>query len=114
MEPIKIKVLKDFSPTPGPRYVKEGANSGELFRQNILFPAFQKALQEGRKVIVDLDGAKGYGTSFLEESFGGLIRVEKMDYKTVKDNLEIISDEQSFLKDDIYKYLEDAAQKPKR
>jgi hypothetical protein len=37
-----------------------------------------------------------------------------MDYKTVKDNLEIISDEQSFLKDDIYKYLEDAAQKPKR
>lgn len=108
MESIEVKIARDYSPTPGPRYIKEGDNSGELFRQQILFPAFKKALEEKRKIKVDLDGTAGYGTSFLEESFGGLIRVENMDNKTIINNLEIISNEEEFLKDDIEFYLKDA------
>lgn len=108
MQKIEIKIARNYTPTPGPRYIKEGENSGELFRQEILFPAFKKALLEKKVLLVDLDGTAGYGTSFLEESFGGLIRVENMNYKNIIDNLEIISNEEEFLKDDIYHYLKDA------
>ena len=112
MESIKIKISRDFSSTPGPRYIKESDidNSGESFRQKVLYPKFQQALAENKKLIVDLDGTAGYGTSFLEESFGGLIRIEKMSYEIIMNNLEIVSNEEEFLKEDIINYLKDAAQ----
>ena len=31
-------------------------------------------MNAGEKVVISLDGARGYGSSFLEESFGGLTR----------------------------------------
>lgn len=113
MESIEIKISRDFTPTPGPRYIRESDidNSGESFRKKILFPTFISALERNKKLVVDLDGTAGYGTSFLEESFGGLIRIEKMEYQTIIDNLEIISNEEEFLNDDIQQYLKDAAQK---
>ena len=112
MESIEIKISRDFTPTPGPRYIRESDidNSGESFRQKILYPTFKQALDAKKKLIVDLDGTAGYGTSFLEESFGGLIRVEKMEYKTIVNNLELISKEEDFLIDDIQHYLKDAEQ----
>jgi hypothetical protein len=30
------------------------------------------------KVIVQLDGTLGYGSSFLEEAFGGLVRIKQL------------------------------------
>lgn len=114
MDPIKIKIAKDFSLTPGPRYIKEGLNSGELFRNEILFPMLKKAIEEDIKIVVDLDGTAGYGTSFLEEAFGGLIREEKMDYNLISSKIEIISNEEDFLIDDIKQYLKDAAKKSNR
>jgi hypothetical protein len=48
------------------------------------------------KVVIILDGAEGYATSFLEEAFGGLARkfgvqrcVEKLEFVSKKDNLLI-------------------------
>lgn len=111
MESIKIKIATDFTTTPGPRYEKEGDWSGELFRRNTLYPAFKKALDECKKLIVDLDGTAGYGTSFLEEAFGGLIREEKIKYEDIIKNLDIISFEEKYLIDDIKHYLEDASKK---
>jgi hypothetical protein len=108
MESISLKIARDYSPNPGPRYIKEGENSGELFRQTKLLPAFKQAVSDNKKLIVDLDGTAGYGTSFLEESFGGLIREENISYETIVRTLEIISDEEEFLKDDINHYLKDA------
>ncbi len=108
MESIKIKIAKDFSDSPGPRYIDEGKFSGEMFRIELLLKVFQKAIAENKKVIVDLDGTYGYGTSFLEESFGGLIRNENVNYNEIINRLEIISTEEDYLKDDVYKYLEDA------
>lgn len=108
MQSIEIKIARDFSTTPGPRYIKEGENSGELFRQSKLLPAFKKAIAENKKLIIDLDGTAGYGTSFLEESFGGLIRIENIKYKEIIDNLEFVSNEEEFLKEDILFYLKDA------
>ena len=114
MESIEIKIARDFIPTPSPRYIREGDFSGELFRQKILFPEFNKAFAQGKKIIVDLDGTAGYGTSFLEESFGGLIREEKLEYERIISNLELISNEEEYLIDDIKGYLKDAGKETKK
>ena len=66
----KINVSRDFSKYPGPRYASLGKSSGEVFRDQKLIPA----LESNEKVVVELDGTAGYGSSFLEEAFGGTIR----------------------------------------
>lgn len=102
-----ISIATDFSPILGSRYKKEGPFSGEEFRETVLKPRFDKALAEKKKLTVNLDGTFGYGTSFLEEAFGGLARIHKSS-KVVLDNIEIISTEESYLKDDVIEYIEKA------
>lgn len=108
MESININIAKDFTDTPGPRYDHEGKFSGEKFRKEVLEPDVRKALSEGKKIKVDLDHTAGYGTSFLEEAFGGLIRNDKIDYNSLKESLIIKSDEEEYLIDDILEYLKEA------
>jgi STAS-like domain of unknown function (DUF4325) len=69
-----ISIAAQFSRYPGPRYRKDGPFSGEEFREEFLAPALQNAGKTGSLVIVTLDGVAGYGSSFLEEAFGGLVR----------------------------------------
>lgn len=109
MGTIKIKISKEFSEAPGPRYVIEGGASGELFRKSVLSPKFREALAGSHKLVIDLDGTAGYGTSFLEESFGGLIREEGFSMEDIIKTIEIISVEEPYLKDDIHEYLTKAA-----
>jgi hypothetical protein len=111
MDAVTFKIARDFSPTPGPRYIHEGINSGELLRTSKFFDLFSNAIKENKKVIIDLDGTAGYGTSFLEEIFGGLIREQHLDYNEIIKRLTIISTEEPYLKDDIFHYLSDAHQK---
>ncbi len=103
-----IKIAKDFSYAPGPRYIREGKNSGELFRRELLAPAIRKAISRKEKLTVDLDGTAGYGRSFLEEAFGGLIREDKLDYQTIVDALVVVSSEQPILKEKINAHLKKA------
>jgi hypothetical protein len=70
MESKVISIAKDFSPSPAGRYREDGPFPGEAFRDDFLIPA----LRHHDIVLVDLDGASGFGSSFLEEAFGGLIR----------------------------------------
>ena len=71
LETIEIRVAADFSRTPAGRYRTDGPWSGEAFREDHLAPALRGGNQ---KVIVYLDDVEGYGSSFLEEAFGGLVR----------------------------------------
>ncbi len=64
----------DYAPAPGGRFARDGEYSGEWFRDKILVPALKQAVEGDKTVSVDLDGAAGYSSSFLEEAFGGLIR----------------------------------------
>ncbi|MHA4737779.1 STAS-like domain-containing protein [Dyadobacter sp. MSC1_007] len=105
-----LKIAKDFTRTPGPRYIKEGRFSGEQFRESFLKPAIEHAINGSYRLLVDLDGTAGYGTSFLEESFGGLIREDKLDYEQIIKHIVLSSFEEEYLKDDIAEYLRDAHQ----
>lgn len=68
---VTIKVAEQFSRFPAGRFITDGPFSGELFRRKFLEPA----LQSTGEIVVEMDGARGYGSSFLEEAFGGLVRV---------------------------------------
>ncbi len=65
-----IDIGKDFSRFPAGRFLSDGPNNGEKFQINFLIPVMKK----DEPVIIELDNTAGYGSSFLEEAFGGLIR----------------------------------------
>lgn len=65
-----INIATQFSRYPAGRYLADGPYSGESFRENWLIPA----LNSEEEVTIEFDGTRGYGSSFLEEAFGGLVR----------------------------------------
>lgn len=105
---IIVSILKDFSRIPGPRYVSEGKFSGEQFRKEVLVLKVKAAMESGSEILIDLDGVSGYGTSFLEESFGGLIREEHIPYEFLKSKLKLKSEEDPDYIDEIWDDIENA------
>lgn len=103
-----IKISRDFSRTPGPRYIREGPYSGQAFRESLLRRAVRNAIASNETLEVDLDGVAGYGRSFLEESFGGLIREDHIPYDAIMKVLQIKSNEQPSQKTRVLSYLQAA------
>ena len=102
---ITINIANGYTKTPGGRFKSEGDFSGEDFRDSILIPKYLEAVKQNQLLCINLDGGYGYGSSFLEEAFGGLVRkINKVDISVIN----IISDEEPQLKLDIMKYLKDA------
>lgn len=79
-----ISIAKDFSVTPIGRYNDDSDYNGTKFRETVL----RKALSEG-SVEVDLDGVEGFGSSFLEEAFGGLVRKGYFSAEVLHQRLKI-------------------------
>ena len=103
-----LSIASDFAMAPGPRYREEGEHSGEQFRMEVLAPAVKEAIQKQSKLQIDLDGTFGYGTSFLEEAFGGLIRLNNYKLADLKRIITFKSDEEPELIEEIQSYMEDA------
>lgn len=74
MEAVEINVARDFGEKLGGRSKKLGPNSGESFYEEVLEPNYTLAEANNTKLHIYLDGTKGYGSSFLDESFGELYR----------------------------------------
>ena len=106
MGTINVNVAKDFSRTPGSRYIKEGDFSGESFIKDFFESIFDEAIASNNSITINLDGTLGYGTSFLEEVFGGLTR--KYGKDLVVKTLNFISNEEPYLIDDIMEYIDEA------
>lgn len=101
-----IKIAKDYSDTPLGRFPDDGKFNGTTFRDGYLRPALEK----GGKVIVDIDDVEGYGSSFLEEAFGGLVRNGYFSAADLQKNLEIAYKHPDFkmYHDLIWKYIKEA------
>jgi len=67
---VTVRIASDFSRHPAGRFVSDGPFSGEAFRRKFLEPNLGKS----EAIVIEMDGARGYGSSFLEEAFGGLVR----------------------------------------
>ena len=85
-----VNVARDFSKYPAGRYVEDGPASGQAFREKFLLPA----LHEKKTLSIELDGTRGYGSSFLEEAFGGAVRVG-FTPTVVRQTFELKSEDQS-------------------
>lgn len=100
---IAINVATDFTRFPSGRYARNGSTSGEGFRKKCL----EEPLLRGEQVVVDLDGTVGYGSSFLEEAFGGLVRSLRLSSEVVLHRVALKSADPS-LEDEIRQYILDA------
>lgn len=96
-----INIAKDFSEEPIGRFPADSDFNGEKFREKYLVPA----LSNYDKVIIELDGTEGYGSSFLDEAFGGLVRVNKLSKEELLNRLELISIEDESLITEIRDYI---------
>lgn len=105
-ELVTINVAKDFSRTPGGRYIAHGPASGEEFRQKLLIPN----LQAERYLVVELDGAWGYPASFLEEAFGGVVREMNWSAKEFFKHIRVVGTGAfSMYVKDVEEYVKEAA-----
>lgn len=102
-----LTVATDFARSPSGRYLSDGPNSGERFREDFLYPAL---LKEDVKVI--LDGVLTLGSSFLDEAFGGLVRAKGMKPQEIRKKLTISSEIDTYV-DRIWSYIEDPRNKAK-
>ena len=98
MNEVRINIANDFSKYPAGRFKEDGEFSAERFRDDLLIPK----MQEYDLIIVCFDGTAPYGSSFLEEAFGGLIR-KGMDIK----KLELESKDSLLIKE-IQTYMDKA------
>lgn len=101
---MRINVGKDFSTEPAGRFRTDGPFSGEAFRDDILLPAIRKS----EKTVIELDDTEGYGSSFLEEAFGGLVRIHKMSAAYILARIKFVTIEK-LLKAEIEHYIKSAA-----
>lgn len=88
---MRLDVASQFTRRLGPRYISQSErhDTGEEFRDRLLLPALRNCIQNKEELIVVFDGCSGAGVSFLEESFGGLIRAG-VAYQDIKEWLRIV------------------------
>lgn len=101
----RIAIAEAFSPYPAGRFRVDGPFSGEQFRDDVLVPALRK----GGTVEVSLDGTLGYGSSFLEEAFGGLVRECGFALRELEARLLLTSASDPSLVKEAWQYIRDAA-----
>lgn len=104
MSMTQINVSKDFSEYPAGRYRDDGEFSGEVFREDLLLPM----LKNFDVVEINLDGSMGYGSSFLEEAFGGLVRLGKFTRDALHQKLKFKYKEDPIVIDEIWQYIDSA------
>jgi len=106
MKERKYSIAESYTKKPGPRYKWQGNKSGEDFLETVLLDLFEDCVGAHEKLVINLDKTVGYGSSFLEESFGGLVRIKNRDL--VNKHLSFISKEEDFLIEEIQGYINDA------
>lgn len=94
----RINFASDFTDMPIGRYREDGNCSGEVFREEHLLPALR--LYGDDEVIINVDGVYGMGGSFVEEAFGGLIRLHGYDAFELMDRIVIEGSE--YLEEEIF------------
>jgi hypothetical protein len=100
---MKLSVARAFSEFPAGRHPDDGPYSGERFREEFLVPNLKS---DDSILEVDLDGTMGYGSSFLEEAFGGLVREHRLDLKTLNKRLKL-KDSRKIYEKIIWQYIRD-------
>ncbi|WP_158089090.1 STAS-like domain-containing protein [Cognaticolwellia mytili] len=111
---INIDIARDFSEKPFGRFQfatdqhpSDGKWTGDRFRNEQLLPVFRESKDKIEVLLDNVD--RGFGSSFFDEAFGGLIRAG-IPFQEIKDRLFIITNDESYY-DEIWEYITEAHQK---
>ncbi|MDB5540089.1 MAG: hypothetical protein JWQ89_1816 [Devosia sp.] len=111
-----LVIATEFSLYPAGRTGKDGPDNGTRFRTEFLVPRLRIATPTDKLRVV-LDGCRSFGSSFLDEAFGGLIRYEGFNADQLGSIMEIVAERPVYwpYKKMIGKYLiESTAQRAMR
>ena len=114
-EPMKLDIATEFSPYPAGRYYpQDGEHTGDRFRDKFLLPKLNEVMKERGRLVVVLDGVRTFGSSFLEEAFGGLVRKKMFTAQDLKKFLKFEYSKKSLVmyEDAIWEYI--ARAKPEK
>ena len=116
MGEMRFAIAYDFSKYPGGRLRRSGPNSGEELRQDYLVQLLREAIDKQTTLVVTIDDTAGYGASFLEEAFGGLIREDGFSTAELSLALRIEANVTAFKPYKILaeRYIEEAGRKAAR
>lgn len=101
-----INVASDFSIIPSGRQLSDGSATGQHF-YNILVEQLSN-LKPNETLTINFDGVLTAGSSFLDESFAGLIRQKILTKKEFFSKILIEANEHPEIKAKIIKYVENA------
>lgn len=102
-----LYIGNQFSDDPAGRYYTDGDGNGEEFREEVLKPIFSS----GKNITINIDkNVEGYGSSFLVEAFGGLIKhgYFKKDYITERLTITFDDSDFEFYAKKIKQYINEA------
>lgn len=94
MSAIVIKVT-DYCRMPGVKLRRDGKESGEEFREEILAPS----LRAFDKVTVDFDGVLALGSNFLHEAFTELVLKDGFSSAQLRQKMVIRFDLASYIEE---------------
>lgn len=104
-----IFIGKQFSDDPSGRFYTDGNGSGEEFREEVLVPALEKHSHITIDISTDVEG---YGSSFLSEAFGGLVKYGYFTSDVILNKITLkVSEDMSiynFYKDKILTYIKES------
>ena len=90
---ILINIAEEFSAYPIGRDESDSEkNNGQRFRREFLLPKLKDAEENHRIVVISFEGVESFGSSFLEEAFGGLVREDGWTSEKIKKFLRITYD----------------------
>ena len=97
-----INVANDFAILPAGRYKTDGSYTGEHFRELL-----ENSLNQSNDIIqIDFDGVLGAGSSFLDESFAGLIRNKIISKQDFGQRIRIVSTQNPDIAEKIMRYIQ--------
>ncbi len=96
MAEMILSIPNEYSKFPAGRTPADGPFNGQRFREEFLLPALHRALAAKSKLVVSLDGAGAYSSSFLEEAFGGIVRAKVFSNDVLSGLLEIRAEDAAY------------------
>ena len=89
---VRLSIAEEFSRYPVGRMPEDAEFNGTRFRTEHLVPALNRVGPNGR-LEVCFEGLEGAGSSFLEEAFGGLVRLDGFRLATLERCLVLLPED---------------------
>ena len=105
-----FNIGREFSGDPAGRYRSDGGFNGERFREDVLRPLISQLKDNEKLILVIDDDVESYGSSFLTEVFGGMVKYGYITKLSLLDKVEFsfTDPDYEFYKNKAIQYINEA------